>query len=173
MNALQRYHDLRGDWTAYGVVGSEGGVQVWWQPVPHVAALDGRDVFGGVEYHYRTPPSYRIGSEPDNTECFLLQAPCWHDGSSLQFTERYESLRHNPKAIYRALESDYRRAFTDTEAQQAHQVVYAVLCHEGVGMDIDSVWRTEQEAEAEVDRLRRLFPPYTFSVQANALQGAR
>lgn len=56
---------------------------------------------------------------------------------------------------------------------QLPQTVYVVLCDDGYSMDIDSVWRTEQEAEAQVDRLRRLFPPYTYSIQANALQGAR
>lgn len=44
-------------------------------------------VSGGVEVHYRQPPEYRQDDCPDHDRCWLLEGPCWHDGSSLQVSE--------------------------------------------------------------------------------------
>ncbi len=44
---------------------------------------------GGIEIHYRQPPDYMKDDAPSNDRCWLLKAPCWHDGSSLQVTERW------------------------------------------------------------------------------------
>lgn len=44
---------------------------------------------GGIEIHYRQPPEYMKDDAPSQDHCWLLKAPCWHDGSSLQVTERW------------------------------------------------------------------------------------
>ena len=44
---------------------------------------------GGIEIHYRYPPEYMAKKAPDHDRCCLLNAPCWHDGSSLQASERW------------------------------------------------------------------------------------
>lgn len=43
--------------------------------------------YGGLEIHYRAPPDYMRDAEPSHKECWLLKAPCWHDGSSLCASE--------------------------------------------------------------------------------------
>jgi hypothetical protein len=44
---------------------------------------------GGIEVHYRAPPDYMSEDAPSHDRCWLLKAPCWHDGSSLQATEAW------------------------------------------------------------------------------------
>lgn len=58
----------------------------------HVAAwqTDGRGIdrwIGGIEVHSPVK-MYEGGKDaPDHEHCWLLGKPCWHDGSSLQFSE--------------------------------------------------------------------------------------
>lgn len=44
---------------------------------------------GGIEIHYRQPPDYMKDEAPSNDNCWLLKAPCWHDGSSMQVTDTW------------------------------------------------------------------------------------
>lgn len=44
---------------------------------------------GGIEMHYRNPPSYMKDDAPSQDECWILKCPCWHDGSSLQAVETW------------------------------------------------------------------------------------
>ena len=63
---------------------------------------------GGVECHYRTPPDYMRDSAPSQDRCWLLHAPCWHDGSSLQAAEvwipRWLRDPHNHDNMFRAIQ---------------------------------------------------------------------
>lgn len=43
--------------------------------------------YGGIEQHSATPPDYMAGSSPSHEHCWLLNGPCWHDGSSLYASE--------------------------------------------------------------------------------------
>jgi len=43
---------------------------------------------GGIEYHWATAPDYMDAEKPSHEHCWLLGKPCWHDGSSLQFSEQ-------------------------------------------------------------------------------------
>jgi len=75
----------------WAVVGSLGGVHVWAQRLPETTLALGSGLwdypfYGGVEVHRRTPAEYD-GSEPSHKECWLLDGPCWHDGSSLYFSD--------------------------------------------------------------------------------------
>lgn len=42
---------------------------------------------GGIEFHFRAPPEHMGDEAPSQDHCWLLKAPCWHDGSSLQASE--------------------------------------------------------------------------------------
>lgn len=48
----------------------------------------GREWFGGIEVHRLTPPDYGDQENPSHDHCWLLNAPCWHDGTSLGFSEQ-------------------------------------------------------------------------------------
>lgn len=41
---------------------------------------------GGIEGHSPTP--YSEGDKPSHEHCWLIDGPCWHEGSSLQFSEQ-------------------------------------------------------------------------------------
>ena len=40
------------------------------------------DAYGGFEIHHRSAPNYMKGEAPSHDNCWLLNSPCWHDGSS-------------------------------------------------------------------------------------------
>lgn len=69
-------------WTC---VGPLGGVHL------HVRdCMPGDDwtrFLGGLEFHYRTPPGYLAKDPPSHEKCWLIDAPCWHDGTSLYASE--------------------------------------------------------------------------------------
>lgn len=75
-------------WTA---TGNNGAVHVWAEPTaPLITHRWGDLYYGGIEIHSRKP-LYDFGSqEPSHSDCWLLKCPCWHDGSSLQFSEQVE-----------------------------------------------------------------------------------
>ena len=75
-------------WT---VVGDNGAVHVWAEPSSPVPFRDWPERFyGGIEIHSKTR-LYDFGDgKPSHDECWLLKCPCWHDGSSLQFSEQVE-----------------------------------------------------------------------------------
>lgn len=68
----------------WSVVGPAGGVHIWAQAAPDGFTWEDR-YYGGVEVHSRTP-MYGDGP-PHHEKCWLLDAPCWRDGSSLWFSE--------------------------------------------------------------------------------------
>lgn len=48
---------------------------------------DGRWI-GGIEVHWPTTPEWAAAEKPHHEHCWVLGKPCWHDGSSLQFSEQ-------------------------------------------------------------------------------------
>lgn len=76
----------RHDWC---IIGEAGAVNIWAEPDPSGAKWRER-WFGGVECHWRKPPDYYEGKPPHHERCWLLGKACWHDGSSLFFSERIE-----------------------------------------------------------------------------------
>ena len=42
---------------------------------------------GGYEAHYLSPPDYMPKDTPSQEHCWLLEARCWHDGTSLWASE--------------------------------------------------------------------------------------
>ncbi len=72
---------------------------------------------GGIEIHYRHPPSYMDHEPPSHDECFLLKAPCWHDGSSLQASEYWIPLwltdPHNHERMFHLLAQYFNKRRID------------------------------------------------------------
>lgn len=71
-----------------GVSGELGGVHFWCEPTLEFAQKHyGERYMGGVETHWRNKPGWALRDTPDREDCWLLNGPCWHDGSSLYATE--------------------------------------------------------------------------------------
>lgn len=72
---------------SWELIGANGGVQL------HISGpheYDGRENWSaGLEYHWRKPPSYLAQSPPSHDQCWLLNCPCWHDGTSLYAQDHY------------------------------------------------------------------------------------
>lgn len=73
----------RHDWS---LIGDSGAINVWAQPAGD-AAIFNEPWYGGVEVHHATRPDY-LSEAASHDLCWLLLKPCWHDGSSLFFSER-------------------------------------------------------------------------------------
>lgn len=79
-------------WTA---VGEHGAIHVWAVPSGDYGASPYRERFyGGIEVHSLTGEG-----EPSHSACWLLNAPCWHDGSSLFFSENIEPMLRHMDAV--------------------------------------------------------------------------
>ena len=74
---------------------------------------------GGLEIHRREPDGYQRGEGASNDHCWLLDGPCWHDGSSLYATEQLIPLLENfgEDALWERLESEYRHRFAVSSPQ--------------------------------------------------------
>lgn len=72
----------RHDWI---VAGKLGAINIWAEPT--TSSYRGEHWFGGIECHRAQPFEYNSGH---HEHCWLLDAECWHDGSSLQFSEQVE-----------------------------------------------------------------------------------
>lgn len=72
----------------WSVVGQAGGVNIWAHPSAGRSWAD--EFYGGVEVHSRKP--MYGDSAPSHDECWLIGGPCWHDGSSLYFSEHIEPM---------------------------------------------------------------------------------
>ena len=93
-------------WTC---VGKEFGLHIWIAK----SVAGGREYYGGLEMHYRAAPDYMKEHPPSNTNCWLLNAPCWHDGTSLYAHEVIIPfwLRdpENNERMFEFLRAEYRR----------------------------------------------------------------
>ena len=70
------YESVRHQWE---FAGARGGIHF------HVTLFKGSSPTGGLEYHYRTPPSHMVDEVPHN--CWLIHGACWHEGTSLYATD--------------------------------------------------------------------------------------
>ena len=81
-----RVHLFAGLWRYdYELIGARGGLNL------HVSGphrYDDADHWSaGLEIHSRTP--LHEDRAPSHDHCWLLQCPCWHDGTSLYAQEHY------------------------------------------------------------------------------------
>ncbi len=69
---------------------------------------------GGLEMHWRECPEHRYGDAPDHDRCSSLQAPCWHDGTSLYVSDvivpQFAPF-DDPRAVLSFLEQEYHNRF--------------------------------------------------------------
>lgn len=102
MSDLEFGFEMLGNRHCWWVRGPKGGAHIW------AAATDedfrqrfGEHFYGGIECHSPKPLYDYDGysSEPHHEECWLLKGPCWHDGSSLQFSETIEPMMRNVKDL--------------------------------------------------------------------------
>ena len=70
------------------IKGQEGGVHIW----ARISRTEGwpPEWIGGVECHWASCPDggWHKPEAPSHDHCWLLDGPCWHDGTSLYFRER-------------------------------------------------------------------------------------
>lgn len=73
----------------------------------------------GLEYHHKSPLGY-MDDAPSRTDCYLLNGPCWHDGTSLYATETYLPVFQygDHERIFRMMTRDADRAFYPGEEEQ-------------------------------------------------------
>lgn len=78
---------------------------------------------GGIEIHYRNLPPGRADIPPTHDQCWLLKAPCWHDGSSLQAEETWIPMwlhaPNNHVRMFAALAGFASRQFCPEERDDA------------------------------------------------------
>lgn len=74
-----------GQWQhTFLVIGQYGAVHFHCYPYRNA---DGDEQWAaGLEFHWRSPPEYLAGP-PSYDRCWVLDAPCWHDGTSLYAQE--------------------------------------------------------------------------------------
>jgi len=73
----------------YQLIGQGGGVHLHITEYSKDFAKEYKKKYtGGIECHFRNPPEYMENTPPTYDDCFLLKAPCWHDGSSLFVEEQ-------------------------------------------------------------------------------------
>jgi hypothetical protein len=95
------YDSILHNWT---LIGRWGGLNLRIEEYNPVMPSTG----GGLEIHYRTPPSYIHNEPPHHDNCWLLKCPCWHDETSLAVQERWIPLWNygatNHKEMFAKLE---------------------------------------------------------------------
>jgi hypothetical protein len=84
----------RHDWIASG---GHGAINIWAEP--HSTRSYGERWFGGIECHSPKPLYESDNDKPHHELCWLLLKPCWHDGSSLQFSEQVEERLPEPRGM--------------------------------------------------------------------------
>lgn len=100
----------------YFVVGAHGAIHFWVTDhgEEYSQKYDVERYSGGLEIHYRHPPDYMAGDAPSQERCWLLNAPCWHDGTSLYASESLIPrwlIDQSHDAIKRMLEREYEQQF--------------------------------------------------------------
>jgi hypothetical protein len=112
----------------WAITGDRGAIHVnaYYSEHPKL----GREWYGGIEAHSPINQSEYGDGKPSHEHCWLLNGPCWHDGSSLQFSEEiapslpYEnremSAREHRVVLYTML-SRYRSWLPEASAIEARR----------------------------------------------------
>lgn len=84
-----------------------------------------REWSGGCETHYVKCPDYMDPDKPSHDHCWVLGGPCWHDGSSLYFSENIAPMLPNPwKASPHQMASRHHDYVT-FELKHLHRIRFA------------------------------------------------
>lgn len=93
------------------LVGPKGGIHF------HVALIEKYPPSAGLEIHRFAPADYQKNDPPSQMPCWLLHAPCWHDGTSLYAGEtlwpmiKPMLMSGDHETIFRILESEADERF--------------------------------------------------------------
>lgn len=105
-------------WTC---IGREGGLHLHITDYTSSDFMQNTPYSGGLEVHYRSPPEYMEDDAPSHDHCWLLQCPCWHDGTSLYVSEvAIPFWLTDPTNIERMLdwlEREYKTRFAKEESK--------------------------------------------------------
>ena len=78
------------------LIGDAGAIHIH----ASLSEWDGRkEWIGGIECHFASAQDYMDPEKPSHDHCWLLGKPCWHDGTSLGFSEQVAPMLpfpHNP-----------------------------------------------------------------------------
>jgi len=107
---------LLGERIIFAAIAEQAAVHFWVVP----DWKDEGNSRGGLEFHQRP----QAGQEPTYDWCFVLNAPCCHDGSALYAEEKLIPLFHfycetgdgNYEPIWQEVESALRRLISEREA---------------------------------------------------------
>lgn len=103
----------------YIVIGPRGALNF------HISDLENLNIecdrwSGGLEAHFRTPPDYMQEKAPSHDQCAILQAPCWHDGTSLYASEVlipfWLQAPDDHVRMFELLGNEYWKRFNDGES---------------------------------------------------------
>lgn len=90
--------------------GEKGAVHIHAFLVKEITGDNSWDWLGGIEMHKPVPDE-----EANHKHCYILGGPCYHDGSSLQFSEQVA-----PRLPHSKSENPH-------DMEYAHQMVYNIL----------------------------------------------
>lgn len=77
----------------WSLANKDGGIHISANVTPFRGQ---REWMGGCETHYAKCPDYMDPDKPSHEHCWVLGAPCWHDGSSLYFSENVAPMLPSP-----------------------------------------------------------------------------
>ncbi len=82
----------------------------------------GREWMGGCETHYAKCPDYMDPDKPSHEHCWVLGTPCWHDGSSLYFSENVAPMLPDPWSTKPHEMTDYHHQRVASELRYLHRL---------------------------------------------------
>lgn len=82
----EKQESSHGPWHCWSAKDERGGVHIWARITAGFANY-GPEWIGGCEHHSPVRREYD-SEQPSHDDCWLLGGPCWHDGSSLMFSEQ-------------------------------------------------------------------------------------
>lgn len=86
----------------------KGGIHIWSSLRP--SPITG-EIYGGIEVH--SPVPLYTEPEPTHAECWLIDGPCYHCGSSLYFEERIKPILKNGHSLPEEKLARIRTILTD------------------------------------------------------------
>lgn len=103
------------------LVGTEGAVDFHVSHAIAQFAYLGRT--GGIEEHHRSRVPY-MDEKPSHDNCWILNGPCWHDGSSLYASEVLIPIFESggESAIWIALRGEYISRFRSRQDEELPSV---------------------------------------------------
>ncbi len=123
---MRRITHFAKDRITFGVTQDGYGIHFWAEGLFGDTNLHGIGprAFGGVEYHWPKRPAWERETSDGNPLCWITGRRCWHDGSSLQASEKYipmfracnENMNFDP--LFQSLERQLLEIMSEANKQQ-------------------------------------------------------